>query len=115
MLKNLFFMISLLVPGSVSADFLQLKAANAVIHGDNIAYESRSSRDCIGSWENVSATVKWEIEFKNTGTVSISAVQAAMSSSAGNRIRFLWTASLLMERLRIRAIGERSRRSSWAV
>ncbi len=84
MLKHLFLMMSLLLAGAVSADTLQLQASSAVIHGDHIAYESRSNRDCIGSWENADATVSWDIELTNTGTVKISAVQAAESSGAGN-------------------------------
>ena len=85
MLKNFICIITLLFAGTVSAGQLQLKASEAEIQGDNIAYESSSDRDCIGSWENVSAAVVWDIELKQAGSVTVTAVQAASSLGAGNQ------------------------------
>lgn len=78
-------MVGLLMAGKGTAGQLQLPASHADIQGNDIRYESRNDRDCIGSWENAGATVSWDIELKKTGTIHISAVQAAMDSSAGNR------------------------------
>ncbi len=84
MIKRLFFIFNLMITAAASAQLLELKAADAVINGDNIAYESRRDRDCIGSWEDVNATVSWDIELNKSGTVNVSAIQAADSSAAGN-------------------------------
>ncbi|MBN2842298.1 MAG: DUF5077 domain-containing protein [Sedimentisphaerales bacterium] len=84
-MKQLFFMMILLVAGSVFADTLHLKASIAVINGDNIAYESWAGRDCIGSWENENATVSWNVELKKAGEFTISVEQAADRSGAGNQ------------------------------
>ncbi len=84
-MKRIFFMMCMFFALTVFADTLHLKASKAVIDGDNIAYESRASRDCIGSWENENATVSWDIDIKNAGELKISIEQAADISGAGNR------------------------------
>ena len=85
MLKSLVCVIGVLLTGTAIAEQLQLQASHADIQGDDIAYESRSDRDCIGSWENAGATVSWEIELEHAGTLRVSVIQAATDLSAGNR------------------------------
>jgi len=60
----------------------RLPAIEAVLHGEQVKYESGANRECLGSWVNPSDWVEWPFKVTQPGKFTVSAEIAATGSGS---------------------------------
>ncbi|MCK4294237.1 MAG: alpha-L-fucosidase [Planctomycetes bacterium] len=61
-----------------------LRAANAVVHGETARYESGGGKDNIGYWTNPSDYVAWSLEIEKPGTFNVEITFACAAGFGGS-------------------------------
>lgn len=72
---------------AATAGSLRLRATNAEIHGDGIAFEAQYQN--LGSWNGPDARAIWTVEIPAAGTYDVWLRWACHDNEAGDRFRFL--------------------------
>ncbi|MGC8743734.1 MAG: alpha-L-fucosidase [Verrucomicrobiia bacterium] len=61
---------------------VKLPATEAIIHGENLKYESGGGKDNLGYWTNPSDYAEWQIEITKPGTFNVTAQVASQGSAS---------------------------------
>ncbi len=62
-----------------------LRAADAVLHGERLQYETGGGKDNVGFWTNPADWAAWEMAVKQPGTFRVEVTYACPDASAGSR------------------------------